>query len=70
MTAKNTDIKDPGKLDFEDSMAKLENMAETIKKDNISLEEAMQAYEDGVKYYKRCVEILDSAKQRIETYEK
>ncbi len=57
-------------LDFEASLSKLEETAETIKKDNISLEQAMQAYEDGVKYYDRCVEILNSAKQRIEIYEK
>ncbi len=64
---KNTEL---GNLDFETSLSKLEETAETIKKDNISLEQAMQAYENGVKYYDRCVEILDQAKQRIEIYEK
>ena len=57
-------------LSFEESMVKLEETAETIKKDKISLEQAIEAYEDGVKYYERCVEILNSAKQRIEVYEK
>ncbi|MBO4725225.1 MAG: exodeoxyribonuclease VII small subunit [Firmicutes bacterium] len=68
MTDKKKD--DLTALSFEESMGKLEETAETIKKDNISLEQAITAYEDGVKYYERCVEILNSAKQRIEVYEK
>jgi exodeoxyribonuclease VII small subunit len=68
--AKSKDNEALETLSFEESMEKLEETAETIKKDRISLEEALKAYEDGVKYYERCVEILDSAKQRIEVYEK
>ena len=43
-------------------------MTENLKKDNISLEEALKNYEEGIAYYKECSEILNKAKQKIETY--
>ena len=36
----------------------------------ITLEEAITSYEEGVKYYNMCEEILKSANQRIETIKK
>ena len=41
-----------------------------LKSDNISLEDAIKNYEEGIKYYKECSEILESANQKIETLTK
>ena len=45
------------------------HMADKIKSQDASLEEAIQCYEEGMKYYKICSDILDNAKQKIETFE-
>ena len=58
------------KSNFEEILQKLEQASENLKKDNISLEEALKNYEEGIAYYKECSEILNSAKQKIETYSK
>ena len=55
---------------FEESLRKLEQASENLKKDNISLEDALANFEEGIKFYKECSEILESAKQKIETYTK
>lgn len=58
------------KLTFEEALQKLESASENLKKDNISLEDALKNYEEGIAYYKECSEILNAAKQKIETYSK
>lgn len=63
MTEKNKPV-------FEESLRKLEQASENLKKDNISLEDALKNYEEGIKFYNECSEILSSAKQKIETYTK
>lgn len=55
---------------FEESLQKLEQASENLKKDNISLEDALLNFQEGIKYYKECSEILNSARQKIETYMK
>ncbi len=37
------------KTSFEDALRKLEEISENLKSENISLEEAMKSYEEGVK---------------------
>lgn len=61
---------DTNKPVFEESLKKLEAASENLKKDNISLEDALKNFEEGIKYYNECSEILNSAKQKIETYTK
>ncbi len=63
MTTENTST-------FEETLQKLEKASANLKKDNISLEEALKNYEEGIAYYKECSEILNNAKQKIETYSK
>ncbi|MDD4563875.1 MAG: exodeoxyribonuclease VII small subunit [Eubacteriales bacterium] len=58
------------KMSFEEALAGLEKSAETLKNDGTTLEAAMQSYEQGMKYYNYCNELLNSAKQKIEFYEK
>lgn len=55
---------------FEESLRRLEQASENLKKDNISLEDALLNFQEGIKYYKECSEILNSAKQKIEIYTK
>lgn len=58
------------KMSFEEALAELERSAEILKKDGTTLEAAMQSYEQGMKYYNYCNEILNNAKQKIEIYRK
>ncbi len=55
---------------FESSLKKLEDISAKLKLDNISLEEAIKSYEEGIKYYKECSDILENANQKIETLTK
>lgn len=52
-------------LSFEEALNALEEKAKAIKQEDITLEEAMKAYEEGVKYYGICENILDDAKGKI-----
>jgi len=58
------------KATFEETLAKLEKASENLKKENISLEDALKNYEEGIALYKECSDILNNAKQKIETYSK
>lgn len=54
---------------FEASMAKLREMADQIQRPDVSLDQALKCYEEGMKCYHNCMDILDSAQQKIETEE-
>ena len=56
------------KLTFEEALSALEKAASDLRKDNISLEEAIKIFEDGTKLYEKCAEILNEAKQKIEIF--
>ena len=58
------------KISFEEALAGLEKSAEELKKDGATLEAAIISYEQGIKYYNYCNEILSDAKQKIEVYDK
>ena len=58
------------KLTFEQAYEKLREAGTKLDSDDITLEEAMKLYEDGIKYYKLCSSILDEAKQKIEMFKK
>lgn len=57
-------------MSFESSMAKLEEMAELIRDEETTLDDAIKCYEEGIKCYNDCSEILKNAKQKIEVYSK
>lgn len=57
------------KGNFEEYMAKLSEMSDSIKNPDITLEEALNCYEEGMVYYKKATEILDNAKAKMEIYE-
>ena len=56
-------------LTFEESIKKLEEMAEKIRREDITLEEAISCYEEGIRCYRQCGDILEEAKQKIEFYD-
>ena len=58
------------KLTFEQAYEKLKEAGTKLDSDDITLQEAMQLYEDGIKYYKLCSSILEEAEQKIEMFDK
>ncbi len=58
------------KMTFEQALSKLEGASDSLGSEDTTLEEAMKNYEDGIKYYKECSEILKEAKQKIEVFQK
>lgn len=57
------------KGNFEQALDQLREMSEKIKDQDTDLESAIKCYDEGMKYYKICDEILETAKQKIETFE-
>ncbi|MBE6782051.1 MAG: exodeoxyribonuclease VII small subunit [Ruminococcaceae bacterium] len=53
-------------LSFENAYAKLEEIAQKLNSNDISLDQAIALYEEGMKLTKFCTETLENAKQRIE----
>jgi exodeoxyribonuclease VII small subunit len=53
-------------MSFEEAYSNLQKIADDMKKPGASLEDSIKRYEQGMEYYKKCREILDSAKQKIE----
>ena len=50
---------------FEERMSNLETIKKELEKDNLSLDEAVQKFEDGMKISRECREILDNAEKKI-----
>lgn len=55
---------------FEEAFAKLEAAAKTISDEKVSLQDAMQSYQEGKQYYEICSRILEEARQLIEIYDR
>lgn len=56
------------KITFEEAYEKLRAAGEKLDSGEVTLEEAIKNYEEGIKYYKICKQILDDAKQKIESF--
>ena len=54
---------------FEQALLRLRQNAEKIRSQDTDLEDAIKHYEEGMKDYKVCRGILDSARQKIEQFE-
>lgn len=52
-------------LNFEDAMKKLESIADELEKGDLSLDESVSKFEDGMKLSKKCSDFLDSAEKKI-----
>ena len=55
---------------FTESMKKLQEAAAEIGKQATTLEDSLKLFEEGMKEADHCREILDSAEQKIQIYEK
>lgn len=54
-----------GKISFEESMQKLEKIAVELEKGDLSLEESLTKFEEGMKLSKECNEIIENAEKKI-----
>ena len=50
---------------FESMMERLEQLVGTLESGNLSLEDSIHSFEEGMALVKRCTEVLDQAEQRI-----
>jgi exodeoxyribonuclease VII small subunit len=55
---------------FEEALTKLEAIVEKLDDDDITLEESVQLYEEGLKLSKICSKTLENAELKIEEIEK
>ena len=52
-------------INFEDAMKELEKIAEELEKGNLSLDESVSKFEDGMKLSKKRSDLLDTAEKKI-----
>ncbi|MGN1327345.1 MAG: exodeoxyribonuclease VII small subunit [Clostridia bacterium] len=52
-------------MNFEDSIKELENIANELEKGNLTLDESVNKFEQGMKLSKKCSNFLDSAEKKI-----
>ncbi len=52
---------------FEKSLAELEKIVQQLEQGDLSLDDAMQAFEQGVALTRHCQNQLDSAEQKVRT---
>lgn len=51
--------------DFERSLDALENLVEKMEQGDLSLDQSLAAYEEGVGLYRRCQTALEEAEMRV-----
>ena len=59
MNEKNNDI------NFESSIKRLDEISASLERENVSLEEALTLYEEGVRLVRACNEQLEAAERKI-----
>ena len=53
------------KMDFEGSMARLEEIVSLLERGDAPLEQAMTRFEEGAKLLRECTKQLDQAEQKV-----
>ena len=66
MARAKSDAAESGKLDFEDSMKRLETIVDELEGGELSLEDSIARYEEGIQLSKRLTQKLDESEKRIE----
>ena len=51
---------------FEQMMGRLEELVSTLERGDLSLEESIRAFEEGIKLVKECTAVLGQAEKRIQ----
>ena len=54
------------KIDFEQQLANLESLVTSLEGGDLTLEESLNSFEEGVKIARECQRALQSAEQRVE----
>jgi exodeoxyribonuclease VII small subunit len=54
------------KFNFEESLTNLENLVEAMEAGDLSLEEALKAFEQGIKLTRECQQALEQAEQKVQ----
>jgi exodeoxyribonuclease VII small subunit len=54
------------KVKFEDAVKGLEDIVGRLEKGDLSLDETLSEYENGIKRYKQCVALLENAEKKIQ----
>lgn len=52
--------------DFEHSLAELEALVQRMEQGDLPIEEALKAFEEGVKLTRECQAVLDQAEQKVQ----
>ncbi len=54
------------KIDFEQQLTNLESLVTSLEGGDLTLEESLNSFEEGVKIARECQRALQSAEQRVE----
>ncbi len=57
---------DVNKISFEQALNQLTRLVEKLESGELPLEESVAAFEQGVKFSRRCEALLDQAEQRLQ----
>ncbi|MES2604679.1 MAG: exodeoxyribonuclease VII small subunit [Pseudomonadota bacterium] len=60
MSRKNT------KFNFEESLTSLESLVDAMEAGDLSLEESLKAFEQGIKLTRECQQALEQAEQKVQ----
>jgi exodeoxyribonuclease VII small subunit len=52
-------------MTFEDALERLEKTVDTLSKGKLSLDETMERFEEGIRLFRLCDEMLRNAEQRV-----
>ena len=55
---------------FEDKLARLEEITTSLENSEIGLEDSIQLFEEGVKLSKECLSVLEKAELKVNTLKK
>ena len=55
-------------MKFEAALKRLEEIVRELEKGELSLDESLAKYEDGIKIYRRCLELLEGAEKRLKIF--
>jgi exodeoxyribonuclease VII small subunit len=53
-------------MKFEEALKKLEKIVDDLEDGNLSLDDALDKYEEGIKLSKLCAKKLEAAKKKVE----
>lgn len=54
-------------IKFEEALKKLEKIVQDLEKGNLTLDEALKKYQEGIELSRQCSQRLESAKKKIDT---